>query len=262
MERFVLTKWYFDSVDPGGRAAILYSTALSWGAARVGWHGMSICEPDRRVTHRSSIKPMRLPERNGDRLTWRAGPLGCEVDCRPSVSPFAQRLLDRADGVVEWRCEAPAARVDVTLDDAPPLSGVGYAECLSLTVLPWRLDIEGMRWGRWVSDDGERSLVWIDWTGANPRTDVYLDGRSEPAPVVGDRQVQAGAVRLTLAPRRQLYSRSLGSALAGLGPLLTLLPASWRDLEDAKWICRARLDGPGGRADDGWCIDEAMRFPR
>ncbi len=262
MDRFVLTKWYLDSVDAGGRAAILYSTALRWGGASVGWHGVSICDPDRPVTHRASVKSMPLPERNSDGVSWRATPLGCAVNCRPTVSPFGQRLLDRADGVLEWRCEAPAARVDVTLTDAPPLSGIGYAECLSLTVLPWRLAIEDMRWGRWVSDDGARSLVWIDWTGPNPRTEAYLDGRPEPSAVVSDRHVQAGGERLTLAPRRQLFSRSLGSALAALGPLLKLLPASWRDLEDAKRICRGRLDGPGGRAADGWCIDEVVRFPR
>jgi hypothetical protein len=262
MDRFALTKWYLDSVDAGGRSAILYSTAIAWGRARVGWHGVSICEPDQRAAHRGSVRPMPLPEREADRLVWRADPLGCMVVCTPNVPPFARRLLDRADGVLDWRCEAPAARVDVTLTDAPPLCGAGYAECLSLTFLPSRLPIDEMRWGRWVSDDATRSLVWIDWKGPHPRTDVYLDGRSEPSPVVGDRDVQAGGVRLTMAPRRPLYSRSLGSALAGLSPVLTLLPASWRELEDAKWICRARLDGPGGRTDDGWCIDEVVRFPR
>jgi hypothetical protein len=262
MDRFVLTKWYLDSVDAGGRSAVLYSTALTWGRARVGWHGVSICEADQRVTHRASVRPTPLPERDGDRLAWRADPLGCAVDCRPSVPPFALRLLDRDDGCLEWRCEAPAARVDVTLADAPSLFGVGYAECLSLTFLPWRLPIDEMRWGRWVSDDGARSLVWIDWKGPHPRTDAYLDGRPVPSPVIGDRDVQAVGIRLTMAPRRQLYSRSLGSTLAGLGPVLKLLPASWRELEDAKWICRARLDEPGGRTNDGWCIDEVVRFPR
>jgi hypothetical protein len=183
MDRFVLTKWYLDSVDAGGRAAILYSTALTWGRARVGWHGVSICETDQRVAHRTSVAPTPLPEREGDRLSWRADAVGCEVDCRPTVSPFAQRLLERGDEFLEWRCEAPAARVNVTLTDAPPLFGVGYAECLSLTVLPWRLPIEDMRWGRWVSDDATRSLVWIDWKGAHSRTDVFLDGRPEPPPL-------------------------------------------------------------------------------
>jgi hypothetical protein len=262
MDRFVLTKWYLDSVDTGGRSAILYSTILSWGRARVAWHSVSICEPDERVAHRVTFKPLPVPERDGDHLAWCADSLGCTVACTPNLPPFAHRLLEEPDGVLDWRCEAPAARVNVNLADAPPLFGFGYVERLSLTLLPWRLPIDEMRWGRWVSDDGTRSLVWIDWKGPHPRSDAYLDGRPERSSVVGDREVRAGDVRLTLATRRPLYSRSLGSELAGLGPVLNLLPASWRDLEDAKWICRARLDGPGGRTDDGWCIDETVRFPR
>jgi hypothetical protein len=262
MDRFVLAKWYLDSVDAGGRAAILYSTALTWGRARVGWHGVSICETDRPVAHRTSVTPTPLPEREGDRLAWRADPLGCAVDCMPTVPPFARRLVDLPAGALDWRCEAPAARVDVTLPDAPALSGAGYAECLSLTLPPWRLPIEDMRWGRWVSDDGTRSLVWIDWKGPHPRTDVYLDGRPAASPVVGEGEVSAGGVSLALSPRRPLYSRPLDSALAGLGAVLKLLPGAWRDLEDAKWICRARLDGPAGAAAEGWCIDEVVRFPR
>jgi hypothetical protein len=261
MDRFALTKWYLDSVDAAGRSAILYSTALHWGSARVGWHGLSVSEPDLRISHRSSVRPTPLPAREGDRLAWRADSLGCVVDCAPTVSPFALRLLDRTDGILEWRCEAPAARVDVSLTDAPPLSGVGYAECLSLTFPPWRLPIEELRWGRWVSDSGVRSLVWIDWRGPHPRTDVFLDGRPQASPVVADGQVRAGEVRLVAATRRPLYSRSVGSALAGLGPLLSMLPASWHDVDDTKWISRARLDGPEGAIDEGWCIDELVRFP-
>ncbi len=262
MDRFALTKWYVDAVDAGGRSAILYSTALHWGSTRVGWHGLSVCEPDGEVSHRTSVRPMPLPSRDGDRLAWRADSLGCAVGCAPTVPGFVERLLDRTDGILEWRCEVPAARVDVSLADAPPVSGVGYAECISLTLPPWRLPIEELRWGRWVSDEGSRSLVWIDWRGPQPRTDVFLDGRLQPSPVVTDSQIRAGEVRLAPAARRPLYSRSVGSALAGLGRLLSLLPASWLDVEDTKWISRASLDGPDGTIGEGWCIDERVRFPR
>jgi hypothetical protein len=262
MDRFALTKWYVDAVDARGRAAILYSTALCWGSARVGWHGLSVCEPDGGVSHRTSVGPMPLPSRAGGRLAWRADSLGCAVNCAPTVPSFAERLLDRTDGVVEWRCEAPAATVDVSLADAAPLSGAGYAERVTLTCPPWRLPIEELRWGRWVSDDGSRSLVWIDWRGPVPRTDVFLDGKPQASPAVAEGEVRAGEVRLAPASRRPLYSRSVGSALAGLGPLLSMLPASWLDVEDAKWIGRARLDGPDGVIDEGWYIDERVRFPR
>ncbi len=248
MDRFVLTKWYFDSVDAGGRAAILYSTALNWGSARVGWHGVSICGPDQPVTHRASVRPMPLPERDGDRLAWRADPLGCTVDCTPSVlavrtAPARPRPTASWSGAarrrrLEWmsrwrtrlRCLASA-----TPNASPSHSCPGA--CRS-TRCDGADGCRTMGRGRWCGSTGRARTRgrMPTWTAA-PR----------PRRVVGDREVQAGGARLTMAPRRPLYSRSLGSALAGLGPVLKLLPASWRELEDAKWICRARLDGPGGR---------------
>jgi hypothetical protein len=182
--------------------------------------------------------------------------------CAPTLPPLSRRLIDLPDGAVDWRCEVPAATVAVTLQDRPSLSGRGYAECLEMTLPPWRLPIDELRWGRWVSDDGGRSLVWIDWKGQQPRTDVYLDGRPQAAATVADDRIQAGDVSLALSERRTLHSRSLASALAGLAPVLSLLPASWRGVEDTKWISRACVNRPGTPAEQGWCIDELVRFPR
>jgi len=262
MDRFLLTKWYLDAVDADGRSAFVYSSALTWGRARVGWHAVSICGPEGEPSHRASISPIALPARDGARLVWWADPLGCAVECSPTHGAVSERLLDGPDGALDWKCEAPAAHVDVTLADAPAIRGVGYAECLSLTLPPWRLPIEELRWGRWVSDDAGRSLVWIDWRGPRARTDAYLDGGRAASPFVSDDVVQATGLSLRLGVRRQLYSRSLTATLAGLGRLLDMSPASGRDVEDAKWLCRARLESADGTAADGWCVDERVRFPR
>jgi hypothetical protein len=262
MPRFSLTKWYLDCVDRDGRSAILYSSALAWGHAAVSWQGASFHEPGKPATHRSSLSPIPLPERDGARLAWDATPLGCTVTCKPVQEQFSRRLLDRPRGSVDWRCEAPAAAVTVTLPGQPPLTGAGYAECLVLSVVPWRLPIDELRWGRWISDGGCRSLVWIEWRGPRPRADVFLDGRAQSTAAVGGDRVRAEGCLLELSGRQALYSRSIGSTLAGLGPLLSMLPAAWRDIEDTKCLSRARLECDGLPSEDGWCIDERVRFPR
>ena len=262
MDGFALTKWYIDCVDGHGRSAMVYSSALAWGRATVSWHSLSIHQPGIDPTHDSSLARLALPGREGPRVFWQARPLGCTVICRPARAPFSQRLLEQADGFVDWQCEASAATVEIELAGQPGLCGTGYAERLVMTLPPWRLPIEELRWGRWVSDDACRSLVWIDWQGPAPRTDVYMDGQPQAPARVADDRVQAGKAVLVLAERRTLYSRSLGSALAGLGPILSMLPSSWRAVDDTKWIRRAHLDVPGTPAEEGWCIHEQVRFPR
>jgi hypothetical protein len=262
MGAFALVKWYLDCVDDDGRSAILYSSTLTWGPASVSWHGISLHEPGRAAVHRSSLASIPLPERQGADLVWRAPPLGCTVVCTPALAPIARRLIDRPEGAVDWRCEMPAASIAVALPDRPTLAGHGYAERLEMTVLPWRLPIDELRWGRWISDDGGRSLVWIDWTGPQPRTDVYLDGQPRAGATVARDRVETGGASLDLSDRRALHSRPVASALNGLSPILSRLPSAWRRVEDAKWISRARLRCPGAPAEGGWCIDEVVRFPR
>jgi hypothetical protein len=262
MDRFALVKWYLDCVDDDGRSAIVYSSTLTWGPARVNWHAVTLHEPGGDAVHRSSLASVNLPERRGGGLVWDAPHLGCTVECAPALAPFARRLIDLPDGVVDWRCEVPAARVVVTLPNRPVLAGRGYAERLETTVPPWQLPIDELRWGRWVSDAGSRSVVWVDWKGPHARTDVHVDGRPQGSAVVLDNRVESDGVSLELSDRRALQSRPLSSALAGLSHVLSLAPAAWRGVEDTKWISRARLDRSGAPPEEGWCINELVRFPR
>src|SRR5450759_266493 len=115
MDGFALTKWYIDCVDGHGRSAMVYSSALAWGRATVSWHSLSIHQPGIDPTHDSSVARLALPGREGSHLCWRAEPLGCTVRCRPVLAPFSRRLLERADGFVDWQCEASAATVEIEL---------------------------------------------------------------------------------------------------------------------------------------------------
>ncbi|RPJ73483.1 MAG: hypothetical protein EHM24_07870 [Acidobacteria bacterium] len=162
---------------------------------------------------------------------------------------------------MSWRCEAPAARMLVHLGREVAIEGAGYAERLELRLPPWRLPIDELRWGRWISDEGCRSVVWIDWRGAEPQTLVYTDAVRAREAAAGDNEVAAGGRRLTFADRRVLHQRTLGDLLGSLAPLLPALPRRWLALEDRKWLSRAVLDGPSERPAEGWAIHERIVFP-
>jgi hypothetical protein len=262
MRPFALVKWYLDCVADDGRSAILYSSTLAWGPVRASWHSLALHEPGRKAIHRSSLESIPLPEHRATGLVWDASPLGCTVLCTPALAPISRRLIDLADGAVDWRCEVPAGSVALALPDRPTLTGRGYAERLEVTLPPWRLPIDELRWGRWISDSGSQSLVWIDWAGPRPRTDVYLNGQPRAGGTVVHHRVEARDVSLGLSGRRVLHSRPLSSGLAGLAAILAMLPPAWRGVEDTKWISRAQLHSLDAPAEAGWCIDEFVRFPQ
>jgi hypothetical protein len=261
MPGFTLTKWYLDCADETGRSAVLYWTALAWGRASIVWRSLSFSEPGRAATHRTTLAPALPPSCSGTTILWGSEGLGCTVACTRRQPPISDRLLDRPSGTLDWTVAAPAAQVEVVLGDGRTVRGAGYVERLELTLPPWRLPIDDLRWGRWVSHDATRSVVWIEWRGAEPRIDVYLDAVRQPASRVGADSITAGHSTLRLSDGTAIYSRSLGEIASGIGSLASLLPRSWLAVEDAKWLSAGRVSEGEAGGTLGWAIHEHVRFP-
>jgi hypothetical protein len=258
MDSFSLTKWYQDAVDPAGRAAIAYSTALGWRGLTVSWHAVALYEPGCPPRERTSLAAADPPSHEDGRITWRPRALDATFSADPLVEPFNIRFLDDRRGVVDWTCEACSTRARMALGDCS-VEGLGYAERLRLTVAPWHLPIDEMRWGRWIAADRRRAIVWIDWRGAEPVTAVFVDGVRQSRATVTDDQVTAGDLVLTLSAPRVLHARSIGDIVGRIRPLRALMPASWLAVEDRKWLSEGTLHG--ARAATGWAIHEMVRFP-
>jgi hypothetical protein len=221
-----------------------------------------VYEPGSEPLARSSAKAVPPPIKTDGTIAWHAAQLRCRLTCRSRVPAITQRLLDSHDGIVDWRCEAARGDVIVECDDLGTLRGTGYAECLSMTLPPWRLPIDTLRWGRWLSSSSDRSVVWIDWCGPHPLTTIVVDGRMRQANIAGDEGIETGDAVLTLTDRQTLYSRSLSDTLGSLRPLLApVLPRSWLALEDRKWRSRGTLRVAGRPDESGWVIHEHVRWP-
>jgi hypothetical protein len=126
--------------------------------------------------------------------------------------------------------------------------------------MPWRLPIDELVWGRWISDAGRRSVVWIVWRGAVAQTVVHADGRAAARADARDDGVTLDGAVLRLADRRLLHERTLGNLLGALPTLLPGMPRRWLALEDRKWLSRAVLT-EAGRSEEGWAIHERIVFP-
>jgi hypothetical protein len=262
MQTFTLTKWYLDCVDADGRVAIAYWSAIAWRGIEITWHSISLHENGAEPVHRTSMAPVAAPAVADWGISWQTEPLGCRFDCRPGQPGVGQRLLDTAEGNVDWRCETAAGEMVIACDGRPAWQGFGYAERLEMTLPPWRLPIDQLRWGRWIAAGGDRSVVWINWRGAHPLTAVFVDGQPQQACVVSDERIETGGAALVLTDRQTLYSRSLPDTLGALRPLLApLLPQSWLAMEDRKWRSRGTLRTAGRPDELGWVIHENVRWP-
>jgi len=72
-----------------------------------------------------------------------------------------------------WNCHHPKALTQIVYEENT-YDGYGYAETLSLTIKPWKLSIEELRWGRFLSDD--YTVIWFDWKGDLPQHRIFCNG--------------------------------------------------------------------------------------
>jgi|SRR5687767_10807319 len=259
-EGFKLSKWYLDCVAPDGRAVICYWASLEWGALSVNWQNASIYEPGKPEVSRSSLRQCPPPVVGGKGITWRVPELELHYQAASETQGFAARLLDTDAGTIDWRVESPASCVTVTLGPNESIRGSGYAERMSMTVLPWRVPIDELRWGRWVSDDGRDSIVWINWKGSLPRTWVFFNGVQQEGAIVEDDRIGAEGMHLGLARERTLSSTSLMDVLSGIPILARATPRTFAAMQQTRWCEKVSANSAPGVRRPGHAVHELVIF--
>lgn len=258
-ERFALEKWYLDAVEPDGSATIAYWASLTWLGVDVTWHNVCRYARGAAPEERSSLRRVPPPSVVDGHVTWESKRLELETVHDAATPGVVVTLLDDARGRITWECLAPSARARIT-SDGVIRKGTGYAERISMTVLPWAMPVDELRWGRWMSDDATMSLVWIDWRGPAPRRWVLCNGSLCDDASVGDDGLALGLGQLALDAPRTLHDRSVGKLLRGIPGLARLaarIPMAW---EETKWCRRATWTSAAGEKAHGWAINEIVKL--
>jgi hypothetical protein len=128
-----------------------------------------------------------------------------------------------------------------------------------MTVAPWKLPIQELRWGRFLSDSD--SLVWLDWKGSYTCRIVLQNGILRRATVIDEDEITLnGKTGLRLAGADVLRNGALGrTALAIIPGLKRLFPDKILNVRECKWRSRGELRRGDSRS-SGWAIHEVVRW--
>jgi hypothetical protein len=266
---FHLSKWYLDCIAPSGEVVIGYVADLGWSAISMRYVSvLEHREGKTRVT--SSVRGFESPVEQDGTLTWSSTPLGVHGAWHGIVPAVEETILACDDGTVTWRCLQPASLVALRVANGDgasrAMSGLGYAEQLTLTLPPWRMPIEELHWGRFVSplDDAgaHASLVWIDWRGPHAARFVFLDGVRVDADVTAERITLADGTTLSLDCADVLREGAIGTTvLKAIPELFRKAPGRVLGVHERKWRSRAVLERRGRAPAVGWAIHEVVRWP-
>jgi hypothetical protein len=259
--RFRLSKWYADCVTAQGDVLIAYYGIARWRGLRFHYSSLLQLMGNSRSRAKYSVARSTAPSFNQNTLSWKSRALKFEGTWKSLDPGHSERLFSSNEGFVEWHCLQPRARAQIRGDSKVVFEGLGYAERLEMTIVPWKLPLEYLNWGRFLGDDD--SVVWIDWQGSAAKRVMLHNGKTvNEGEVKGDGVSFDADGRLTFAKGTILREGKLGSvALAAIPRVRKLVPRQILEVREAKWRRRAHLS-VNGRTSNGWAIHEIVSWPK
>lgn len=256
---FHLAKWYVDCIAEEGRTVIGYSARLTWRSVTMNYSSLLRCGPARPPETSSSLFSSDVPVIRNETALWNCKELELHGQWKQRSVSVERTLLQNEDGYIRWSCLMPGAEASVTVADET-VSGFGYVEFLEMTLPPWKLPIDELRWGRFVTQ--KDSVVWIDWKGPHPLRTVFHNGSSIDCTVVNDSMIFSGNEQFSLTLDRGSIIRSgalINTALKKVPMLDRIMPKNILLTDECKWLSKGILNSRGDSS-NGYSIHEAVRF--
>jgi hypothetical protein len=188
--KFMLSKWYMDCVTDNGEVFIAYWGILRWKGISIHYASLLMHDDAEGTRVKTSLRRHLPPQAEASGVRWVSDSLGFEGKWISSFPPVEKELLASDEGTIQWQCRQPGAIAHLLISPGKSVSGFGYTEQIRMTIKPWLLPMDELRWGRFVSETD--SLVWIEWRGERPQTPVI--GRLRLYQWLGIGCVAAGAV--------------------------------------------------------------------
>jgi len=247
-----LDKWYADVVA-GDKLAVLYRAQLRLGPFSWGYQGTL-----RNGFAREGLFSWKKPQDGLPDAASQNRQLAFKTDEGLAVWQYDNRrafqLWTDGDHRVVWEPLVLNGPVSGSL------TGRGYAERLTLDIMPWKLGLKRLRWGRFCG--ARHSLVWIIWEGKIPRHLALVDGTEIPSVEATDKTISAGDCRLDIADAQLVADAPLGSgALARMPWPKKIAPAHFLNGHERKWFAHGILARAGAVVDQGSVVHERVDWP-
>jgi hypothetical protein len=260
---FHLSKWYLDFTTGEGNAMIFYSAELKWHmwtAKYTSWLNHS----HQTGTHsRSRFTSVQLPHLDGDIISWNDSKFGISGIWNSAGKAISTRLFESDAGYLDWNCYQPRSVVRLKIGNEMR-EGSGYAEQLILTALPWKIPMEELRWGRYVSDSS--SLVWIEIREKEKNQWLWLNSEKCGPGTIENHRITIPEKELVLYLDRAVSLESEKKLYSVVGKLIRYLPGFNRIIplkflmaDEIKWLSNGTLEVQDN-ADRGMVIHELVNF--
>jgi hypothetical protein len=261
---FHLSKWFLDFVGANETAMIFYAAKLIWHSWKVSYTSWLWYDPGSGVSIKSRFRNVQMPLINENTITWSDGKFGLFGTWESTANKIQARLFDSPEGFLDWRCYQPASKVKLRANDSV-LEGRGYAEQLILTVPPWKIPMDELRWGRFGSD--ENNMVWIELRENDKQQWLWLNGEKTENCIIGDEQIILPEKGLVLNLDQGIVLESEKKIFTVVEKLIRyipgfnkIMPLNFLMADEFKWLSHGQLETNRKVISSGMAIHELVNF--
>lgn len=264
---FEVSKWFFDVVTDGGICSIGYAATLKYKGICVPYSSLLISEPGKNSSLKSSFKKVDWPVYTTETVKWDCKNMGVRGVWQQQGESLKDVLFSSDAGSLEWHCLQSYSKVIADVSNMQTYNGRGYVEHLKMSVLPWYINIQQLRWGHFFT----KSMygVWIDFKGGISKRWVWIKGKQVEASVLNDYEIVIPQLdfKMQLVGSRELEKgKKMAAVVKKLFRFIPgfnkMVPDTFLKAEETKWLSVAQVFRNGLLFDEGWAVHELVDFTK
>ena len=262
--KFHLSKWFLDFIGESGESMIFYSAKLKWHGWSVSYTSWLRYNGVTGVILKSRFHHVQVPKVNYNTITWEDTKFGVSGTWESMEKMIQTRIFQSKDGSLDWKCFQPASKVQLRIADKV-LEGRGYAEQLILTIPPWRIPMDELRWGRFGSD--KNNMVWIELREKVKQQWLWLNGEKIAHCIIEDDHISLpdhdAALYLdrgvVLESEKKITSlvQKMTRYMPGINKII---PVNFMMADEFKWLSKCEFQGDDNIFSHGMSIHERVNF--
>jgi hypothetical protein len=265
-ENFYLDKWFLDFIGENGEAMIFYAAKLFWSRWEVSYTSWLSYDTASGVNQKSRFRNIYMPENKNGMITWSDRQFGVSGCWKSLTTPVNARLFDSREGFIDWKCHQPASGVTLKFNEKT-IEGTGYAEQLILTMPPWKIPFDELRWGRFGS--GECQMVWIELREEEKRQWLWLNGEKIENCIIEDDHIFITGKDFMLNLDRSVVLESEKKIFSVVEKLIRympgfnkIMPLKFLMAQEDKWLSKGMLLKRDEVIARGTAIHELVNFKK
>jgi len=250
---FHVYKWYADIIDDEtDDVTIIYLGELQWKFLKVSFTNILQFLQKYHLISKATFLNYQPPilEKNSFHINSMeiSGQWETKIEC------ITEKLFENKHGYILWECFMPSALARIETD-GKITKGFGYVERLTMTLKPWQIPINILRWGRFLYEN--QYIVWIRWEGDEEKFLVFHNGMKYINGIINDEFVEFGNYRLILSEKYTLRNGPLIKTIFDKFIWIKkIFPSGFLDMKECKWQTWSQLYENNCSIAHGWSIHE------